>query len=139
MSFKSPFLTLLKNRINLWDVPFTERGSRLLVFRGSHYLSVRLAERWFKREGTLSAYRSRPPIIDEWVFTDQDGRLLEFILTTSPHQLEVATRVGSFILIFLDTETILVKLPRAACGIAFNANLDYAHIQQVHADGVRRT
>ena len=52
----SPFLELLKNRINLTQIPFSERGSRLMVFRTNHSLAVRLAERWFKRVG------SSPPI-----------------------------------------------------------------------------
>jgi hypothetical protein len=45
----SPFLDLLRNRINLSQIPFSERGSRLLVFETNHHLAVRLAERWFKR------------------------------------------------------------------------------------------
>ena len=45
----SPFLRLLRNRINLRQIPFSERGSRLMVFRADDHLAVRLAERWFKR------------------------------------------------------------------------------------------
>ena len=33
MTFSSPYLELLKNRINLRTIPFSERGSRLMVFR----------------------------------------------------------------------------------------------------------
>ena len=68
--FQSPYLELLKNRINLRQIPFSERGSRLMVFGKDNRLSVRLAERWFKREGQLAAYRQRPPLVDEWCFTD---------------------------------------------------------------------
>jgi hypothetical protein len=64
VSYDSYFLNLLKNRINLIEIPFTERGSRLLVFRSADTLSFRLAERWFKREAQLLAYRERPPMVE---------------------------------------------------------------------------
>ena len=94
----SPFLRLLRNRINLRQIPFSERGSRLLVFRADDHLAVRLAERWFKREGQLSNYRTRPPILDEWHFTDGDGRPLDFALTTYPHRVDCHTSLGTFCL-----------------------------------------
>jgi putative isomerase len=123
---ESPYFELLKNRINLRDVPFTDRGSRLLIFRENNYLSYRLAERWFKREGQLTAYRDRPPIIDQWVFTDGEGRPLEFTLTSYPHRLDIHTSIGVFTLVFADLESILIILPQAQCGITFLANLDKA-------------
>ena len=70
----SPYLKLLKNRLDLNKIPFSDRGSRLLVFNTDHRLSIRLAERWFKREGQLSAYRQRPPIVDDFQFTDDSRR-----------------------------------------------------------------
>ena len=36
----------LHNRIDLTHIPFTDRGSRLLLFLEGHTLSIRLAERW---------------------------------------------------------------------------------------------
>jgi putative isomerase len=127
---ESPFLELLKNRINLLDVPFTERGSRLLVFRDGSRLSFRLAERWLKRAGQLSAYRSRPPILEDWAFTDGEGRPLAATLTTYPHRLDVNTALGLFTLVFADTESILVLLPPGRCGFSFCANLDQAQIDR---------
>lgn len=126
MRFESPYLELLKNYINLRDIPFTERGSRLLVFRSNHHFSIRLAERWYKRDRKLSAYRNRPPIIDEWVFTDKEGNPLEFTLTTRPDRLEIITSIGTFTMVFLDTETIMVLLPAGDFGFTFHANLDIA-------------
>jgi glycogen debranching enzyme len=122
----SPYLALLKNRINLRQIPFSERGSRLLVFRSNDHLAIRLAERWFKREGQLAAYRSRPPIVDEFQFTNGAGRQLEFQVTTHPHRLDCATSVGVFTVTFVDNETLLVTLPSGACGLTFRANLDKA-------------
>jgi glycogen debranching enzyme len=122
--FRSPFLDLLKNRINLRQIPFSERGSRLMVFRADDHLAIRLAERWFKREGQLSSYRRRPPLVDAWQFTDGEGRSLEFELTTYPHRVDCQTALGVFTLAFVDPETVIVTLPPAVCGLTFRANLD---------------
>ena len=126
MAFESPYFDLLKNLINLRDVPFTERGSRLMVFLEDHHLSFRLAERWMKRDRQLAAYRRRLPIIDNWVFTDGESRPLEFTLNTYPHRLDAITAIGVFSLVFADTETILINLPAGNCGVTFQANLDIA-------------
>jgi putative isomerase len=126
MPFSSPYLELLKNRINLRQIPFSERGSRLMVFHSNNHLSVRLAERWFKRVGQLSAYRQRPPILEDWDFTDEQGQTLAFTLTTFPHRVDCETSLGQFVLTFLDPETILVQLPQGRIGIRFRANLDIA-------------
>jgi len=124
VKINSIYINLLKNRINLRQIPFSERGSRLMVFLSNHYFTIRLAERWFKREEQLSAYRQRPPLIDQWVFTDGKGNPLELELTTYPHRIDCASRIGTFTLTFVDTETLLLTLPSARCGIKFNANLD---------------
>ncbi len=124
---KSPFLDLLKNRINLRQIPFSERGSRLLVFREARHLLVRLAERWFKLDQKLSSYRQRPPLIDRWQLTDADGQPLDFELTTYPHRLDFQTALGVFTLIFADTETLLLTLPPSPCGVTFTAAMDQAH------------
>jgi hypothetical protein len=126
MAFESPYFDLLKNLINLRDVPFTERGSRLMVFLEDHHLSFRLAERWMKRDRQLAAYRRRPPIIDNWVFTDGESRPLEFTLNTYPHRLDAVTPIGVFSLVFADAESILITLPPGNCGVTFQANLDIA-------------
>ncbi|NMC13835.1 MAG: hypothetical protein GYA34_13255 [Chloroflexi bacterium] len=122
----SPYLLLLKNRLDLKKIPFSDRGSRLLVFHDNHHLSIRLAERWFKREGQLSAYRQRPPIVDIFQFIDEEGNPLPFEVTTYPHCLVFHTVIGIFTMIFLDTETLMVMLPQGKCGVSFKALLDKA-------------
>ncbi|MCC6191567.1 MAG: glycogen debranching protein [Anaerolineales bacterium] len=122
--YPSAYLSLLKNRIDLHHVPFSDRGSRLMVFRNNSHFSVRLAERWFKREGQLAAYRDRPPLIDAWQFTNAEGQPLSVKVTTYPHRVDVETDAGDFCLAFVDSETLLVTLPPQACGLAFRANLD---------------
>ena len=120
------FQALLKNRINLRQIPFSERGSRLLLFQENDHFAVRLAERWFKSAGKLSAYRQRPPIIEDWAFTDEDGEVLPCQVTTYPHCVEILTSLGVFSLTFLDSETLYVALPPARCGVSFRARLDQA-------------
>jgi putative isomerase len=122
----SPFLRLLKNRINLDQIPFTERGSRILVFRIDGMLSVRLAERWFKQAQQLSSYRNRPPIIDRWRFTNAEGQPLEMAFTTYPHRVDCHSSLGTFNLAFLDSETLLLTIPPVRCGISFRAHVDHA-------------
>ncbi|RPJ22845.1 MAG: hypothetical protein EHM33_22515 [Chloroflexi bacterium] len=136
MNVNSEYLNLLKNRINLRQIPFSERGSRLLIFQSDQHLTVRLAERWFKREGQLSAYRKRAPLIDQWVFSDGEGNPLNLKLTTYPHRLDFETSIGKFSLAFVDAETLLITLPAAQCGIKFNANLD--KVQTDRRGGVLR-
>jgi hypothetical protein len=126
MDAASPYIELLKNRINLREIPFTDRGSRLLVYRSDHYLSVRLAERWFKREHQLSSYRQRLPMVDEWKFTDGEGNPLDFQMTSYPHRIDFQTTVGVFSLSFVDTETLLFTLPQVQCGFHFLVRMDKA-------------
>ncbi len=122
----SPYLALLRNRIDLKHVPLSDRGSRLMVFRNDDSLSVRLAERWFKREGQLAAYRDRPPLVEAWTFTDASGNPLPLKVTTYPHRIDCDTPLGPFSLTFVDIETLLVSLPAAPCGMTFRAHLDRA-------------
>jgi putative isomerase len=136
MNVNSEYLNLLKDRINLHQIPFSERGSRLLIFESDGQLTFRLAERWFKREGQLSAYRKRPPLIDQWVFTDEQGHPLAIRLTTYPHRIDVETRLGTFSIAFVDIETVMITLPQAHCTIKFNANLD--KIQTDRRGGILR-
>ena len=136
MKVNSEYLNLLKDRINLRDIPFSERGSRLLIFHSGRQFTFRLAERWFKREGQLAAYRQRPPLIDQWVFTDAEDHPLDVKLTTYPHRIDCETRIGTFRLVFVDIETVLITLPPTQCTIKFNANLD--KIQTDRRGGVLR-
>jgi putative isomerase len=126
MKQTSYYLSLLRNRINLRNIPFSDKGSRLLVFQSDNKLEVRLAERWFKREGELAAYRKRPPLIEDWYFTDTSGSCLNCELETYPHCIHMHTSKGTFSIAFLDSETFIVRLPTGQFGLTFQANLDQA-------------
>jgi len=121
---------LLKNRINMNPIPFTERGSRLLLFCAQNKFAVRMAERWVKLDGKLTSYRTRPPLLDEWMFLDDEGQPLELKLTTYPHCIECDTRIGQFVITFLDTESLLIILPTGKCGISFRAHLDKCQLDR---------
>jgi putative isomerase len=125
-SFPSQYLELLKDKINLHDIPFTERGSRLMVLRDERGFFIRLCERWIKRDQKLSAYRARPPILDELTICSPDGTPLPIELTTYPHQLELNTPLGQFILAFQDTETLIFILPPGEFALSFLAHVDNA-------------
>ncbi len=130
MEWESPYLKLLKNRINLREVPFTERGSRLLVYQNNGSIHIRLAERWFKRTGQLSAYRKRPPIIEHFRFTDEHGQVLPIETNSYPHLVEFCTPIGAFTLTFWDIETLVFILPPGKGGVQFQANVDQAHLER---------
>ncbi len=100
-------------------IPFSERGSRLLVFRKASSLYIRLAERWDKWVGEVDDYRHRAPVVQDFVLTDPDGAPLDFELTTYPHALCIQTRLGDGWLAFVDEETLYLKLPAARCGVSF--------------------
>ncbi len=120
----SPYLNLLRNRIDLAKIPLSERGSRLMVFQVDHHFAIRLAERWFKLDNQLAGYRFRPPIIDQLQFTDADGQTLPTEITSYPHRVDCTTPVGVFTISFHDLETISIALPSARCGVTFTANMD---------------
>jgi putative isomerase len=123
-------LDLLKNRITLDRIPFTERGSRLMVLRHNHALAIRLAERWLKVDHRLSAYRERPSTIDDLCFTDGEGLAVEFEIETHADRLDIRTPVGGFSLCFVDPETIYIALPPGACGLRFMAHVEGGRTDQ---------
>ena len=114
----------LKNRIDLSHIPFTERGSRILVMKNASGLIIRLAERWYKLTRSISAYRQRPPIVEDLVFTKGSGETLEYELDSRPDRVIFHTSVGDFILAFADQETLYLNLPDKVCGIRFHTNMD---------------
>lgn len=117
------YLTMLRNKIDITRVPFSNRGSRLLVYQDTekHSLYVKLAERLTSLDPALDAYRNRPPFIRELVFTDEHGDSLKFDATSYPHVLYFETRVGEFGLVFQDRNTISIGLPpQTKVGIKFH-------------------
>jgi hypothetical protein len=118
-------LNLLKNQIDITQVPFSARGSRLLLYQevGQSHLLVKLAERLICLDPDPEAYLRRPPFIHGLGFVDEAGDLLEFTTTTSPDVLRFRTRLGDFNLAFQDNHTLAIGLPPGiTAGVRFHLN-----------------
>ena len=118
-------LALLEDQIDVTRVPFSTRGSRLLVFKYSDrdQLYIKLAERLTAVQPGLDIYRFRPPYIQDLCFIDGDGMPLSFRMTTLPHALMFRTRLGTFVLTFERTDTVAIGLPRGGtAGIRFRVS-----------------
>ncbi len=113
-------LEALHNRIDLVNVPFTDRGSRFLFGRKGDRLYLKLTERWEKYGGSLKAFRQHPPIIQNLTLFQPDGALLLIQTDSYPHLLRLDTKIGSFHCVFTDPESILVWLPAGQYGLEFD-------------------
>lgn len=120
----------LHNRIDLVNIPFTDRGTRLLIFREEHQLSIRLAERWTKWEREVGHYRQRPPIIDQFTILDEAGVAQAIEVETWPHMLTLKTPLGAFDWVFVDAETLLIRLPAGRCGFQFKTMAEHGQIDR---------
>ena len=121
----SPYLNLLRDHINIIHVPFSDRGSRLLVFQepGRSRLLVKLAERLIDLQPDIEAYLCRPPFIRDLYLLDEQGEILEFDVESSPHILYFRTRLGDFGLVFQDNQTLAFGLPPGvAAGLSFHVS-----------------
>ena len=123
------FAAILKDRIDLSHIPFSDRSARIMFFRGKRpllpgeppadFFTVRLAERWAKQEAQVGHYRQRLPIIDQLVFIDADGNPLPFEVTTYPHAVFFETPAGRIQMCFADPETLYFALPSGPLGMRF--------------------
>jgi putative isomerase len=124
----SPYLDLLRNHIEMTRVPFSDRGSRLLVFRMPHQsrLLVKLAERLTELQPDIDAYRSRPPFIRDLYLMDEEGETLEFEIDIFPHILKLQTRLGDFGVVFQDNQTLAFGVPpHVTAGLRFYVSPQY--------------
>jgi len=119
----SALLSLLRNKIDIKKVPFSDRGSRLLVLQDNDSSSfyVKLAERLTTIQPDIEAYLRRPPFIQDLFLLDGNGEVLEFTATTYPHIVHLQTDLGDFALVFQDEKTITFGLPpQSTAGIRFH-------------------
>ncbi|MCS6871686.1 MAG: trehalase family glycosidase [Anaerolineae bacterium] len=115
-------LELLHNRIDLSTIPFTDRGSRLLIFREGNRVAIRLAERWERWQSEVGHYRQRPPILDQLTFLNDDGVPQPFEVNSYPYCVTLHTPLGNFAWTFIEPEAVLVRLPAGSYGITFEAH-----------------
>ena len=119
------YLDLLRGQIDISRVPFSDRGSRLVVQQapGRSSLQVKLGERLTVLDSHPEAYLGRPPFIQSLQFIDQNGEALPFETHGSPDVLLFQTRLGKFKLVFHDEETLAIGLPaRGVAGIRLDVN-----------------
>lgn len=124
----SDYMSALHNHIDITKVPFSDRGSRLLIFRYPDHsgLYVKLAERLTQLDADIEAYLRRPPFIQNMYLIDSDGRILDFEVTSSPSRLELKTRIGLIEIVFQDKQTIAFGLPAGQiCGLRFRTFPQY--------------
>lgn len=122
------YLDRLRGQIDLTRVPFSSRGSRLILYRspGRSSLQLRLGERLTVLNPHPEAYLSRPPFIQSLQFIDQAGQPLPFELDGSPDVLIFQTQLGKFKSAFADEDTLSIGLPpTGAAGISFHVNSQY--------------
>jgi putative isomerase len=125
MSQGAFFFNVLKNQIDIERVPFSSRGSRLLVFKhlDQDHLYIKLAERLTSVQPGLETYRFRSPYIQDLCFVDEEGMPLTYRLTTYPHALFFQTRLGNFVMAFSKGDTLAIGVPsNAHCGIRFRVS-----------------
>jgi len=137
----SEFLELLKDRVDLTHIPFSDRMARIMLFRNDDSFYIRLAERWEKQQAQVGNYRQRHPIIDAFQLIGPDGAPLPFTLTTYPHALVLDTPLGEVTCAFADYETLYFALPPQPIGIRFEAQAERAVTDRRGATfhGVRNT
>ena len=117
------YLHLLRNHIDITKVPFSDRGSRLLVQQPSDKscLLIKLAERLTAIQPDIEAYLRRPPFIRDLHLIDEQGNEVPFSVTAYPHIINLATHLGEFALVFQDEKTIALGLPpNIIAGIRFH-------------------
>ncbi|MFN2134304.1 MAG: amylo-alpha-1,6-glucosidase, partial [Candidatus Promineifilaceae bacterium] len=116
-------LSLLRNHIDIRRVPFSDRGSRLLVLQDADTPSfyVKLAERLTTIQPDIEAYLRRPPFIQDLCLIDEAGNMLDFRVMTYPHIVHLQTDIGDFALVFQDERTIAIGLPpKTTAGVRFH-------------------
>ena len=118
---------LLRNEIDITQVPFSDRGSRLLIFKekDESRLYLKLAERLTGLDPALEAHVHRPPFIRDLSLLGPNGKELDFSLETSPALLEFNTAAGKFELVFQNESTLAFGLPaHSISGIKFTVQTE---------------
>lgn len=124
---------LLRNQIDITQVPFSDRGSRLLIFKEPDRcgLYIKLAERLTAIEPGLESYLSRPPFIRDLCLVAEDGEALDFEAETRAHAVYFETRIGEFGLVFQDRQTLSFGLPpNTTAGLRFHVTPQFIHLSE---------
>jgi glycogen debranching enzyme len=126
-----PNLNMLRNQLDFSRVPFSDRGSRLMVFKAmdSSEFYVKLAERLTDVEPGIETYLKRPPFINHLCLIDENGVELAFEITSLPHVIYMSTELGDFSLVFREDHGIVFGLPPGVtAGIRFHVSVQICEI-----------
>lgn len=123
-------MELLRNRIDLEHVPFTDRGSRILLFCQAQRFSLRLAERWERWQGKVGHYRQRPPLITELCLCNDAGVPLKLDMTSYPYVVTLLHEQARFDWLFIDPETLMLRLPAGRWQIQFQVSAERAQVDR---------
>ena len=121
-----PNLNMLRNQLDYSRVPFSDRGSRLMVFKTMEksQFYIKLAERLTDVEPGIETYLTRPPYISQLCLIDENGNELAFEMTSYPHVIYMSTSIGDFSLIFRRDHGIVFGLPAGVtAGIRFHVSV----------------
>ncbi len=125
----SSYLDLLEDQIDITQVPFSDRGSRLLIYQvpGQSRLFIKLAERLTELQPGLDTYRHRPPFMDSFALVDETGTQLDFEdVVTCPYAIRFRTRLGDFHLVHQSERVISIGLPpNVSAGMRFHVSPQY--------------
>ena len=117
------YLNLLRNHIDITRVPFSDRGSRLLLWKSPEQFCffIKLAERLTTIQPDIEAYLKRPPFISELCLIDEEGVPVHFETIIYPHIIHLHTRIGDFAIVYKDDKTLAIGLPRnVVAGLRFH-------------------
>jgi hypothetical protein len=121
----SPCLDLLRNCIDITQVPFSDRGSRLLIFKRetAPRLYIKLAERLTALQPGLDAYRDRAPFIERIELVDRNRQALDFDIVSYPHVIYLRTKIGTFGITFQSESAIAFGIPdQQIAGLRFHVS-----------------
>lgn len=127
-------LNLLRNQIDITRVPFSDRGSRLMVFKhlSEASLYIKLAERLTGLEPGMEAYLKRPPFVHDLRLIDGAGEPLDFSVESYPHVVYLQTQSGEFGLVFQDNHILALGLPpNMTLGIRLHVTPQFWHTTEL--------
>ncbi|MBL8133162.1 MAG: glycogen debranching protein [Anaerolineae bacterium] len=101
-------LTDLRHRITMGDIPFTDRGSRIMVLLRDGVFHVQVAESWSE---------DHPWTLVTIGLLDADTVPLDIDIDAQPHRVDVTADGHDFALGFADAETLILSLPAGRCGL----------------------
>jgi len=122
---------LLRNQIDLTRDPFSDRGSRLLIYQhpAQSCLIIKLAERLAGLEPRADTQQPRPPFIQDLYLINENGESLEFKTVTYPNVIYFQTVIGKFRLAFQALQTLAFGLhPNTTAGLRFHVSPEFWRI-----------